>query len=143
VRAPVIDRAQPAAPQQVGHLIRIDVVALVALSGLPAPIADDDPIGERGDQVVQPLRPGSLLEHHVEGPAHSAQELHDRRPIRRQHAPGDHPPAVRPHRGHRGCLMDVQRDILRTPFHESRSLLWSTGLGRLHGSNMGCALNMR
>ena len=40
--------------------------------------------------------------------------------------------------------MDVQRDILRGPFHESRSLLlWSTGLGRLHGSSKWRVLNMR
>ena len=29
------------------------------------------------------------------------------------------------------------------PFHESRSLLWTTGLGQLHGSSKGRALNMR
>jgi hypothetical protein len=29
------------------------------------------------------------------------------------------------------------------PFHECRSLLGSTGLGRLHGNNKGRALNMR
>jgi len=41
------------------------------------------------------------------------------------------------------CLVDVQRDILGSPFHESRSLLWSTGLGRLDGSSKRRALNMR
>ncbi len=45
--------------------------------------------------------------------------------------------------GDRGCLVHVQRHILGCPFHESRSLLWTTGLGRLHGSSKGRALNMR
>jgi len=40
-------------------------------------------------------------------------------------------------------LVDVQRDILGGPFHESRSLLGPTGLGRLYGSSKGRALNMR
>jgi hypothetical protein len=39
--------------------------------------------------------------------------------------------------------MDIQPHILCCAFHESRSLLWSTGLGRLHGSSKGRALNMR
>jgi len=37
----------------------------------------------------------------------------------------------------------VERDILRGPFHESRSLLGTTGLGRLYGSSKGRTLNMR
>ena len=41
------------------------------------------------------------------------------------------------------CLVDVQRDILGSPFHESRSLLWSTDLGRLDGSSKRRVLNMR
>src|SRR6266571_9338779 len=63
--------------------------------------------------------------------------------VGRQHTPCDHPPALLPHRRHRGCLVDVQRDILGGPIHEGRSLLWATGLGRLHGSSKGRALNMR
>jgi len=39
--------------------------------------------------------------------------------------------------------VNVQRDILGSPFHESRSLLWITGPGRLHGNSKGRALNMR
>ena len=51
--------------------------------------------------------------------------------------------AVIPYRGDRGCLMDVERHILRRSLQESHSLLWSLGLGRLHGSSKGRAFNMR
>jgi hypothetical protein len=45
-------------------------------------------------------------------------------------------PARRQDRRHRGCLMDIQRHILRRPLHESRSsLLRSIGLGGFHGSS--------
>jgi hypothetical protein len=61
---------------------------------------------------------------------------------RRPHVcPHATPPALTA-RGHRHCLMHVQRDILRRPFHESRSLLWAMGLRQLHGSSKGRALNM-
>lgn len=109
----------------------------------PAPIADDDPMHQRRQQVVQPLRLGPFLEGDVHGTAHPADELRERDTLGRQHAPRNHPPALRPHRCHRSCLVDVQRDILCSPFHESRSLPWTTGLGQLHGSSQGRTLNMR
>jgi len=141
--AAVIDRAQPAAPEQLGQLIRIDLVALVAVAGPSPLIAHDDPIDERGHELVQPLRLGPFLKDDVHSAAHAAEELDERRRLRRHDGPRDHPSVFLPDRGHRHCLVDVQRDILGGPFRESRSLLWSTGLGRLHDSSKGRALNMR
>jgi hypothetical protein len=143
VSTPVIDRAQPAAAEELGELVGIDLIPLVPLPRRPAPITDDDPMHQRRQDVVQPLRLGPFLEGHVHRAAHPADKLREGRTVGRQHAPGDHPPALLPHRGHRSCLVDVQRDILDCPFHESRSLLWTTGLGQLHGSSKGRTLNMR
>jgi hypothetical protein len=139
----VIDRAQAAAPQQLRQPVGIHLVALVPLPGLPPPIADDDSINERRDQIVQPLRLGPFLKGDVHGAAHAAEELPDRGALRRQHAPGNHAAALLSHRRDGACLVDIERDILGGPFHESRSLLWSTGPRRLHGSSKGRALNMR
>jgi len=144
VRAAVIDRPQPAPPEQLGQLVGIDLIALVPVPGRPPPIADDDPMDERRDQVVQPLRLGPFFERDVNRAAQTAEKLDDRGPVRLQDAPGQHPPALLPDRGHGRCLMHVERDILGGPCHESRSLLLgSMGLGRLHGSSKGRALNMR
>jgi len=143
VGAPVIDRAQRAATQQLGELVGIDLIPLVALVRRSAPIAHNDPIDERRQQLVQPLRLGAFLEGDMPGSTHPADELREGASVGGHHTPGDHPPAFLPHRRHRGCLVNVQRDILGSPFHESRSLLWATGLGRLHGNSKGRALNMR
>ena len=43
----MIDRAQPAQPQQLGQPVGIDLITLVALAGHPSPIADHHSIGER------------------------------------------------------------------------------------------------
>ena len=143
VRAAVIHRAQTAAAQPLGQRIDVDLVPLVALLPLPPPIAHDDAIHERREQIVQPLRLGPFLKDDVDRAPHAAEELHDRWCLRRQDAPRDHAPAVFPDRGQGGCLMHVQRHMFGAAFHESRSLLGSMGLGRLHGSNKGRALNMR
>ncbi|MEK7668310.1 MAG: hypothetical protein AAB409_06650, partial [Gemmatimonadota bacterium] len=137
--AAVIDRPQPAASEQLGELVGIDLIPLVPPSGLPPPVAHEDPSDERGEQIVQPLRLGPFLQGDVHGTAHPAEELDDRRLGRRHNGPRDHPPAFLPHRSHGGCLVHIQRDILRRSLPESPSLLWSTGLGRLHGSSKGRA----
>ena len=139
----MIDHAQPAAAELLGQLIGIDLIGLVPLPRRCAAIADYDSIHQRRQQVVQPLGLGAFLEGDMHRAAHPAHELRDRAAVGRQHAPRDHPSALFPHRRTRSCLVHVQRDILGSPFHESRSLLWSTGLGRLHGNSKGRALNMR
>ena len=139
----MIDRAQRAAAQQLGEVVGIDLIPLVALARRPAPIADDHSIHERRQQLVQPLRLGAFLEGDMPSPAHPADELREGAAVRRQHAARNHSPALLPHRRHRSCLVHVERDILRGPFHESHSLLGTTGLGRLYGSSKGRALNMR
>jgi hypothetical protein len=53
-------------------ILRIDSIAsgatyFVARLRLPAPVADDDPIDERRQQVVHPLRLGALLERDMPG----------------------------------------------------------------------------
>ena len=140
---PVIDRAQPAAPQLFGEFVGIDLIALVSLPGLAPSIAHDDLIDEGGEQFVKPLRLGAFLEGDVNRAPQAAEELHDRRCFRRQDAARDHAPAVFADRGQSGCLMHVQRHMFGAAFHEGRSLLRSTGLRHLHGSGKGRALNMR
>jgi hypothetical protein len=39
--------------------------------------------------------------------------------------------------------MHIQTDILRAPFHESRSLVGSMVVWKLHGNPKGRALNIR
>ncbi len=143
IGAPMIDCAQRPAAQLLGEVVGIDLIPLIALARRPASIADNHPIHERRQQLVQPLRLGAFLERDMPSPAHPADELRQGAAVSRQHASRNHPPAHLPHRRHRSCLVHVERDILRCPFHESRSLLRTTGLGRLYGSSRGSALNMR
>ena len=129
--------------QSFGQTVRVEPVVLIRLLALSADVAHDHPRGVGHQQVVQPLRLGPFLKDDVHSAAHAAEELDGRRRLRRHDGPRDHPSVFLPDRGHRHCLVDVQRDILGGPFHESRSLLWITGLGRLHGNSKGRALNMR
>ena len=62
MRTAVIDRAQPAQPKQLGQPVGINLIALVALACDLTRITDDYSIGERRDQIVQPLRLGPHLE---------------------------------------------------------------------------------
>ena len=104
------------------ELVGILLVRLVA-TRLPAPIAHDDLIGHRREQVMQPLGLSAFLERHVNGAAHTAEELGDRQRLGRQDGTRDHAAAVLPNRRDGRCLMYVQRHILRRPFHEGRSLV--------------------
>ncbi len=140
----MIDRAEVAAAQLFRQGVGIDQVALVASARFPPPIAHEDPGDQGHQQVVQPLRLGAFFEGDLHGPPHPPEELTQGGGLRGQDGPGDHPPALRSHGGHGSCLRHIERDILGSPLHESRSwLLGSMGLGRLHGSNKGRALNMR
>ena len=48
----MINRAQPAAAELLGELVGIDLIGVVPLPRCPPPIADDDPIHQRRQQVV-------------------------------------------------------------------------------------------
>jgi hypothetical protein len=102
VRASVVDGAQAAASEQMGELIGIDLVALVAEPVLLASIADDEVVDLRQEEVVQPLRLGALLEGHADRAAHSAEELQERMLFRGKDSPSDHPSVLLPNRRHRG-----------------------------------------
>jgi hypothetical protein len=78
----MIDRAQPAAPELLGQLVRIHLVAFVPVPRLSPLIAHHDPIDQGAHQLVQPLGLGPLLPGHMHGAAHPAEELDDRRPLR-------------------------------------------------------------
>ena len=66
-REPLTDhRTQVAGDQQAGEMIGIDLVGLVSLPPLASPVADDDPIYHRRQEVVQPLRLRPFLEHHLD-----------------------------------------------------------------------------
>jgi hypothetical protein len=143
VRTAVIHRAQAAASQPLGELVGIDLVALVPRLPLPPPIAHHHPIDQGHQQIVQPLGLRAFLKGDVDRAAHAAEELHDRRRLRRQDGPGDQPPGVLPDGCDGGCLMHVQRHMFGGAFHESRSLLRSMAIRHLHGSSKGRALNMR
>jgi hypothetical protein len=79
----VIDRSQSTAAKELRQSVGIDMVALVSLSGLPATIADHDPIHHGHQAIVQPLRLGPFFERHVDRSAHHPQELEDRLLLRR------------------------------------------------------------
>jgi hypothetical protein len=112
VRAPVIDRAQAAAVEQVRERVSVDLIAFVALPRRPASIADDDPIDERRLHVVEPLRLSAVLEGPRARRRACPNKLGDGRAVGRQYAPSDHASALLPHRGDRSCWVDVQGDIL-------------------------------
>ncbi len=125
----VIDRPQAAASQLLGQLVGIGQVVFVGVPALPAPIADDDARHQRGDQIVQPLRLGPFFESDVNRTTHAAKEFDERRGFRGHDRASDDASAFFPDRGDRACLMDVEPNILCSPFHESRSLLRVTGRG--------------
>ena len=97
MRAPVIDRPQRTAPQELRQLVGVDLVTLVALPQLSAPVADDDPVHERLEEIVHPLRLRPFLQRHMERAPHPTEELDNGRLLRRHDASGDHPPAFLPH----------------------------------------------
>ena len=74
----VIDRPQAAAPEELGQLVGIGPVVLVAVPPLPAPIADDDAGHQRGDQIVQPSGLRAFFEGDVNRATQAAEELDDR-----------------------------------------------------------------
>jgi hypothetical protein len=86
----MVDGAQAAPPEQLGELVGIDLVALVPLAGVAPAITDDHPIDERGQQIVEPLRLGALLEREVDRPTHGSEELAEGTALSGQHAPCDH-----------------------------------------------------
>jgi hypothetical protein len=139
----VVDRAQRSPSQQLRQLVRVQLVVPVPLPTFSPPIADHHPIDPRHQQPVQPLRLGPFLEGDMNRAAHPPEELHDRPLLRRQQRPRYYSSTRLAHRGGRGCLMNIERDILGSAFHESRSLLWSIVVWRLHGNSKGRALNMR
>ena len=73
----MIDRAEPPAAQQLGQLVRIRLVALIALRRLAAPIAHQDPVDHRDQEIVESLRLRAFLERDVKGAAHAAEPVHD------------------------------------------------------------------
>jgi hypothetical protein len=76
-----------------------------------APVAHDDLVNEGDQKIVEPLGLRALLEHDMNLAAHSAEGgAHGRR--RRHNHAGHYVPLVVAHRDHRGCLMDVETDIL-------------------------------
>jgi len=139
----VIDRAQIPHLEPARQLVGVDPVRLVAPASLAPAVADNHPIRNGHEQIVQPLRLRAFLEGDVDGAPHAAEELRDRCGIGWQDRPRDHATGLRADRGHRRCLMDVQRHIFRRSLHEGRSLLRVIGLGQLDGSTRGRALNMR
>jgi hypothetical protein len=93
---------------RIGQLLGVDPIPLVALARVAPPIAHHHPVHPRAQQLVQPLRLGPFLEHHVDRPAHPANELPQWGGLRRQNGPGDHPPARLPDDRDRGCLMHIE-----------------------------------
>lgn len=87
------------------------------------------------------LRP--FLQGDLEADAHPAEELDKRLRFGGQDVAGDHPAARVSDRDHGGCLMHVQGDILRGPFHESGSWLRTPESGLLQGKRKGSPPNMR
>jgi hypothetical protein len=123
VRAPVIHRPQLPRPQPVHQLRGVVPVALVAALRFAAPIAHHHPCDPPDEEVVEPLRLRALLERHVDGATHPAEELEDRGRLGRHNAPRDHAAGVVADDGDRRCLVDIESDILGRLLHESRSLL--------------------
>jgi hypothetical protein len=118
----MVDRSQVTREQPVRKLVGIQLVGLVA-AVLATPIADNDPIDDRREQIVKPLGLGAFLERDVNGAAHAAEELNQRPSLRGQNAADDHAPALLADRRHGRCLMYIERHILGRPLHEGRSLV--------------------
>jgi hypothetical protein len=118
----VEEGAQAAAAQQLGPLVGVDLIALVAAAVLPASIADDDARDQWADQLVQPLGLGALFQGHVDGAAHTTEELDEARFLGGQDGAGDDAPTFLADQGDGGCLVDVEGDLFDGPSHESTSL---------------------
>jgi len=93
----VIGRAEPPTPQLLGEGVGIVPIVFVPLPRLTAPIAHDQTIDVRGQQVVQPLGLRPFLDRDVDRPPHPPEELRERWTVRRQDAPGDHPATLLAH----------------------------------------------
>jgi hypothetical protein len=65
----MVDGAQATAAEQIGELIRIQLVRLVPVLGFPPPVTDDDPIDHGREHVMQPLRLRSFFERDMNGAA--------------------------------------------------------------------------
>jgi hypothetical protein len=108
----VIDGPEPSTAQQLGQLVGVRLIALVAVGRLATPIAHEDTIDDRHQEIVQPLRQGALLERDM-----------DRARMPRNHSTiaaasvgknrsCDHLSRLLSHHRHRGCLVHIEPDIL-------------------------------
>jgi hypothetical protein len=144
IAAAVVDGPQIPDEEPARELVGVHLVGLVARPpALAAAVADDHPVRDGDQGIMQPLRLGAFLERDVNRAPHAMKELDQRSGLRGYESSGDHAPAPFPDRHHGRCLMHVESDILGRPLHEGRSLVWSMGLPQIHGSTKGRALNMR
>jgi hypothetical protein len=75
----VIDRAERALAQQAREQIGVALIRFVPERRLPAAVADDHPIDDGHEQVVQPLRLRAFLERDLPGAPHPSEHLQERR----------------------------------------------------------------
>jgi hypothetical protein len=139
----VIHGAQPVAAQEIREFVGVGLVRFVPAGGVAAPVTNDDALDLGREEVIEPLGLRAFLERHVDRPAHPAEVLEQGRRFGRDDTAGDDPSTVFAHRDHGGSLMDVEANVFRRAFHESRSWRWSMGGWHLHGSRKGRALNIR
>jgi hypothetical protein len=88
----VIDRPELASPEPGREVVGIDPIAHVPTPLFPVAIADDHPLDERDEEVVEPLGLGALLESDMDRPPHPPKELHQGRALGGKDGPGDHLP---------------------------------------------------
>lgn len=124
--ARVEDGTERAEPEQVGEQLGVDPIALVGdLRAVRARIADHQMRALGLEQIVQPLSLGPLLEGHVEIRPETPYEP-DQFVRRRRDDPAMHDLPLRvAQRVRRGCLMDVESEILHSchAAHGARSFL--------------------
>jgi len=91
----VIVRPQLPLAEPGRELVGVDQIPFVAAPLLAMTIADDEPVHQREEEIVEPLGLGPFLEGDVDGASHPAKELGQSRGLGGQNGPGEPIPARR------------------------------------------------
>ena len=136
-------RLERSQPKLLAEPVGIDAIALVGRFAPPAKIAHHHLLGVRRQQIVKPLRLGSLLESHVHARTQSTHQTDDGPCLGRHRCAHHDLPLLVPHTRYGRCLVHIQREILsRLLFHGSRPFL-SFVVFQFQTYRKGRAFNMR
>jgi hypothetical protein len=109
---PVVNRPKGTGAQQFRQSSGIELVGFVTSPDDLSWIADDDSRNIRVDQIVEPGRLGSFLEHDMQGSALALDQVEDRRSFGLDDCFRQNFPRAVEHGNHGHCLVHIHADIL-------------------------------